>query len=513
MFKKINKMLFSRNFAMAMLVLFQMVLLVGVILRLTEYFVYLYAVFMIISLVMVIIIVNRTDNPAYKLTWIIFISIFPLVGGISYLLFGGKQVTTNFRKKVQTVMDQTLDLARQDQQILDELEAQDKSIYNQANYIYRHSLSPIYKNTETEFLPSGEIYFERLKEELRKAKHFIFMEYFIVDQGSMWDEIVEIMAEKAQAGLDVRMMYDDGGTILLLPFKYNEYLESFGIKTVIFNKMKPILSMRMNNRDHRKISVIDGYVGFTGGVNLADEYINKIERFGHWKDAGICLKGDAVWNLTMMFLQIWNFATNTYETDFDKYKPHTYYKEAFANDGYVQPYGDSPLDDEIVGENVYLNIINRAKDYVYISTPYLIIDNELVTALTLAAKSGVDIRIMTPHIEDKWYAHTLTRSHYGQLILAGVKIYEYTPGFVHSKTFVSDDEIGVVGTINMDYRSLYLHFECAVWLYKSKAVLQIKDDFLQSLEVCQEIYLEDTYNVKLATRIIRALLKILAPIM
>ncbi|MGV2643027.1 cardiolipin synthase, partial [Clostridium perfringens] len=251
---------------------------------------------------------------------------------------------------------------------------------------------------------------------------------------------------------------------------------------------------------------------FTGGINLADEYINEIVRFGHWKDASIMIKGDAVWNLTVMFLQIWNFYSEGKE-QYEKYYPYFHHEDEFESDGYVQPYGDSPLDDEIVGENVYLNIINKAKDYVYINTPYLIIDNELVTALTLAAKSGIDVRIVTPHIEDKWYAHIVTRAYYPQLIESGVKIYEYTPGFIHSKTFVSDDEIGIVGTINMDYRSLYLHFECGVWLYKTKSVGQIKDDFLKTLEKCQRITLEDCAKVKVPTRILRSIIRVFAPLM
>lgn len=268
----------------------------------------------------------------------------------------------------------------------------------------------------------------------------------------------------------------------------------------------------MNNRDHRKITVIDGHTGFTGGINLADEYINEIVRFGHWKDSAIMIKGDAVWNLTVMFLQIWNFYSEKKEK-YERYYPYFYHEDEFEGDGYVQPYGDSPLDEEIVGENVYLNIINKAKNYVYITTPYFIVDNELVTALTLAAKSGIDVRIITPHIEDKWYAHIVTRAYYTQLIESGVKVFEYTPGFIHSKTFVSDDEIGIVGTINMDYRSLYLHFECGVWLYKTKSVDQIKEDFLNTLEKCQRITLKDCEKVKIPTRILRAIIRVFAPLM
>ena len=338
------------------------------------------------------------------------------------------------------------------------------------------------------------------------------MEYFIIDEGVMWNSILEILEEKAKEGVDVRVIYDDMGCIRTLPKKYYKILESKGIKAIAFNKFVPLLSVVMNNRDHRKITVIDGEVGFIGGINLADEYINEKVRFGHWKDASMVMEGQAVWNLTVMFLQLWNFNKEKAE-DYEKFRAIKSYETNIESDGYVQPYGDSPLDGETVGEYVYLNIINKARDYVYINTPYLIIDNELVTALTLAAKSGVDVRIVTPHIEDKWYVHMVTRAYYTQLIECGVKIYEYVPGFIHSKTFVCDDEIGVVGTINMDYRSLYLHFECGVWLYKTKSVFEIKEDFLKTLEVCENITLDQCKNIKWSNRVLRAILRVFAPLM
>ncbi|HAX72148.1 MAG TPA: cardiolipin synthase, partial [Firmicutes bacterium] len=371
---------------------------------------------------------------------------------------------------------------------------------------------PLQTNTITEYVTPGEIKFQRLKEELLKAKHFIFMEYFIIEEGSMWDPILEILAQKAKEGVDVRLMYDDVGCLSKIPYKYDEKIRKLGIKCAVFNPIGTFFNIRYNNRDHRKITIIDGHTAFTGGINLADEYINVNQHLGHWKDAALYLKGEGVWNLTLMFLQNWNYTTNTTD-DYDLFKPKVHHLEPFESDGYVLPYGDSPLDDEIVGELAYLNMINRAKDYIYINTPYLIVDNELVTALCLAAKSGVDVKIVTPHIPDKWYVHIVTRGYYKELIKAGVKIYEYTPGFMHSKTFVSDDELGIVGTINLDYRSLYLHFECAVWLYKTKSVSQIKEDFVKTLKVCQEITLEECDNVTVYAKVIRAILMIFAPIM
>lgn len=510
--RKILKLLFSRMIIVGLLILLQLGIIAFAIWKLSESFIYLYVLFIILSIVVVIYIVSRKDNPSYKLAWTIPVLLFPVFGGLFYLIFGGNKTSKDFKDKMQDVYNKTANFLQQDEEILKEIEEENKLIANQVRYINDYSMYPIYKNTTTEYLSPGEVFFEKLKEELKNAKHYIFMEYFIIQEGLMWDSILEILAQKAKEGIDVRVIYDDMGCLQTLPYKYNETLEKMGIKCFVFNPFVPFVSLIMNNRDHRKITVIDGHTAFTGGINLADEYINEIVRFGHWKDASIMIKGDAVWNLTMMFLQVWDFNNNIQE-DYEDFKPYGHFNGAFESDGYVQPYGDSPLDYETVGENVYLNIINKAKDYVYINTPYLIVDNELVTALTLAAKGGIDVRIVTPHKEDKWYAHIVTRAYYAQLIEAGVKIYEYTPGFIHSKTFVSDDEIGVIGTINMDYRSLYLHFECGVWLYKTKSVLQIKEDFLKTLESCQIITLKDCSKVKWANRFIRSILRVFAPLM
>ncbi|MBY0757259.1 cardiolipin synthase [Clostridium sardiniense] len=510
--RKIFDFLFSRLAIVGFLIFFQLVVLLFGIWKLTESFVYLYVFFFIISVLVVIYIVSRTDNPSYKLAWTIPVLLFPIFGGLFYLIFGGKKMNNKFKRKVEKVYNESKDALIQDEGIINELENIDKSVANQAKYTSKYAMSPVYKNTTTEYLSPGEEFFDCLIKELKKAKRYIFMEYFIVHEGKMWDTILDILEEKAKAGVDVRMIYDDMGCLTTLPYKYNEQIEKRGIKCQVFNPFVPFLSIILNNRDHRKITVIDGHTGFTGGTNLADEYINEIVRFGHWKDASIMIKGEAVWNLTVMFLQVWSFNSGE-KINYDEFRVLDDHKLDIKSDGYVQPYADSPLDDEIVGENVYLNIINKAKDYVYISTPYLIIDNELVTALTLAAKSGVDVRIITPHIEDKWYAHIVTRAYYPQLIKAGVKIYEYTPGFIHSKTVVSDDIVGTVGTINFDYRSLYLHFECGVWLYKTKSVMQIKDDYIKMIDICTRITLEDCRHIKLYDRILTAILRVFAPLM
>ena len=328
----------------------------------------------------------------------------------------------------------------------------------------------------------------------------------------MWDTILEIMERKAKEGVDVRLIYDDFGCSMWIPFRFIKDMREKGIKVAAFNPIGSFFNLRQNNRDHRKITVIDGYVGFTGGINLADEYINKKSRFGHWKDTGIMLKGEAVWNLTLMFLQTWLMLTGE-KDDYSSYSPEKHQEIAFFSDGYIQPYGDTPVDNEIVGENIYLNMINKAKHYVYITTPYLIIDNEMVTALTLAAKSGIDVRIITPGIPDKKLVYLVTQSYYYQLIEAGVKIYQYTPGFIHAKTVVVDDKVATVGTINFDYRSLYLHFECGVWMFNSSVIYEIKEDYMLTLAKCDEVTLEEIRKTSKTKMFGQSLLRLVAPLM
>lgn len=268
----------------------------------------------------------------------------------------------------------------------------------------------------------------------------------------------------------------------------------------------------MNNRDHRKIFVVDGAVGFTGGINLADEYINEVKRFGYWKDTGVRIEGEAVWSLTSMFLSMWNYIVHSTE-DYSRFMPAQHQKAPFENDGFVQPYGDSPLDHENVGENIYLNIINRAKNYVYIFTPYLIIDHEMLTALCNAAKDGVDVRIVTPGIPDKKMIFLLTQSYYAPLIQSGVKIYQYTPGFIHAKCFVCDDEIATVGSVNLDFRSLYLHFECGVFFYRSAVVAQVKEDCLNTFVCSEQMTAEFCRNRPVPVRLLQSVLRLLAPLL
>ena len=508
--KKILRFITQRVVITALLIVLQALLLFGFIWKLDNYFVYFYAGSVLLSLLITLGIINSKSNPAYKIAWLIPILLFPVFGGLVYLLFGSDRAGRYLRKKLQgigTEMDNVIGEAYR----RSGAEQLPPDAANQSRYISHCAYCPPYQNTTTEYLPLGEVKFERMVEELKKAKHYIFLEYFIIQEGKMWNTILDILRQKAAEGVDVRVIYDDMGCIMILPTGYDKTLEQMGIKCRIFNPFVPILSSRFNTRDHRKICVIDGNVGFTGGINLADEYINAYEKHGHWKDTSILLKGEAVFNLTVMFLSMWDYLDGTTgKTDYSRYYPTVWDENA---KGYVQPFADNPLDDEAVGETVYLNLINKAKRYVYITTPYLILSSEMLTALTSAAKCGVDVRIITPHIPDKWYVHAVSRSHYQPLIEAGVKIYEYTPGFIHAKTFVVDDNYAVVGTINLDYRSLYLHFECAVWMYQTPSVAQVRDDFFKTQRISQEITLEECRSLSFPRRLGRSVLRVFAPLM
>jgi cardiolipin synthase len=508
MFRKVLRFLTQRVVITALFIVIQAVLLIDIIWKLNNYFVYFYAASVLLSLLMLLAIINGKSNPAYKIAWLIPILLMPVFGGLFYIVFGSNHTGRYIREKMRQIGDEMTEPLKQ-ANMESGIEKMPLDVVNQSRYISQWAYSPPYRNTTTEYLPMGEIKFERMVEELKKAKQYIFLEYFIIQEGKMWNTILDILKEKVKEGVDVRLIYDDMGCIMTLPTGYDKKLREMGIKCSIFNPFVPILSSKFNTRDHRKICVIDGNVGFTGGINLADEYINEYEKHGHWKDTAIMLKGEAVFSLTAMFLSMWDYL-NEVEDDYSKYYPTEWDTNA---QGFVQPFTDNPLDDEAVGETVYLNLINKAKKYVYITTPYLILDSEMTTALSAAAKSGVDVRIITPHVPDKWYVHAVSRAYYEMLVEAGVKIYEYTPGFVHAKTFVVDDEYAVVGTINLDYRSLYLHFECAVWMYQTTSVAEVRDDFFKTQNMSQEITLEQCRNVSFLRRLGRSLLRVFAPLM
>lgn len=514
--KDINykKMITNRIIVTVIMILLEFSLLIGLFLRAIQVSGVVLVGFYLLGFLYVIYLVCKDENASYRIGWILVIFTLPPFGTFLYMLWGDKKPSRKLRIRLTKTYKAFDKYLTGSEEAYRELEKENPRAAATARYIKKTSRYPLHRNTHVTYYPAGEEMFEAMLAEMKKAEHFIFLEFFIVEEGEMWGRMLEVLLEKARQGVEICMLYDDMGSVTLLPFGYYRKLEEMDphIKCIPFNPVVPFLAMVMNNRDHRKILVVDGHTGFTGGVNLADEYINVKERFGHWKDTGVKLVGDGVWNLTVMFMEMWNACSKTKlsakQHAVDRY-PH---QEPEAKEGFVLPYGDDPLDDESVGEDAYMEILNQARDYVYIITPYLILDDELKRALIMAAKRGVDIRIVTPGIPDKKIVFRLTRANYLPLLKAGIKIYEYTPGFIHAKSFISDDNVGVVGTINLDYRSLYLHFECAVWMYQVPALADLKRDTLETIEKSHRVYEEDVH-AKGFGRLFDGLLRVMAPLL
>lgn len=512
--RKLLRIIFGRTAFVVMSLLLQISILLAGFRFLSHYMVYIYGGFTLLSAFVILYVVNKDENPSFKLAWIIPITVIPVFGTLLYLFLELQWEGKIINRKLRENISDTQPYLKQNPRYMEQLAKISRSNANLAAYIENSGSYPVYGNTNVKYYPVGEEMFEDMKKELEKAKRFIFMEYFIVERGEMWDSILEILERKVQEGVEVRFMYDGMCCLVLLPYSYPRELRAKGLKAKMFAPIRPALSTYQNNRDHRKILVIDGHTAFTGGINLADEYINRKVRFGHWKDTGIMVKGDAVTSFTMMFLQMWNITEKEPE-DYGRYlrDPEFFYPPELSMEGFVIPYGDSPLDQETVGELVYLDIINTARNYVHIMTPYLILNYELVQALQFAAKRGVETIIIMPHIPDKEYAFLLAKAHYEELIRAGVQIYEYTPGFVHAKVFTSDDEKAVVGTINMDYRSLYLHFECAAYIYRNEVIKDVERDFKETLAKSQVITLEECRHYPWYKKFAGRVLRLFAPLM
>lgn len=453
--------------------------------KLNEYSAVISIITKIITAAVVMYIYIREDCSDIKLTWIMVILVFPVMGLCLFTMYGSSGATKKKLvrlKKIDEEMGQHVlemfarenDGRNQTEQLIATLEETDYAIANQARYISKYGKSLLYQNTDLEFYKEADEGFEAQLRDLENAKEFIFMEYHAIEDAQSFGRLKEVLARKAAEGVEVRIFYDDVGSIGFINPEFIKEMREQGIQCRIFNRIIPVLQIFMNNRDHRKITVIDNKVGFTGGYNLADEYFNIVQPFGYWKDTGVRLEGDGVTTLTIAFLELWNFIDKT-DTSYEKYLKK--YEYTAKETGYVQPYADSPLDSESVGENVYMNMIKNAKRYIYFMTPYLVLSNEMIRELTLAAKRGVDVRIITPGIPDKKPVFRVTRSYYSVLMTHGVQIYEFTPGFLHAKQCICDDELAVIGTINLDYRSMYHHFENAVWMYKVSILPQIKEDF------------------------------------
>lgn len=545
----------GRAVFVALSILFQLSWIIFRILEINKNHPWAVIVLDIVALILVLFIYIKQINSTIKMLWIMLILVSPILGVCLYLLFGRSDVTKGMRKRFERIDTELRGKFQQKSKVLEELEKQDLGVANQSRYILNYGKYPVYENTDVEYYPDALLALEAQKEAMTKAKKYIFMEYFAIEDSQAFAGIYEILKKKVKEGVEVRILYDDVGSLGYINHDFARKLEKDGIYCRIFNPVIPFLNIFMNNRDHRKLTVIDGTVAFTGGYNLADEYFNFTHPYGQWKDTGIKMQGDAVTSMAAIFLQMWNSVKKT-DTDYDRFivcngslkseiiKENEVSKISMENvvsgineeneicqtlledgvvdeskhcersdKGFVQPYADSPLDSELTGESVYLNIIKNAKRYVYFMTPYLIISDEMARELTLAAKRGVDVRIITPGIPDKKMVYRVTRSYYNALARHEVKIYEYTPGFCHGKMCLCDDQIATIGTINMDYRSLYLHFENGVFLYACEAIKDIKADFDATMKISENVTEKYKYPGSVFVRIFKSILRLVAPLL
>ena len=472
----------------------QLVFLVWALYKMNAFVLTSYILCQLVGAVAVVGIVLNRKNPSYKIAWIAVILLVPVLGLVFYAMWGRGSYPNKIKKVLPEIAQMTVPLYRHSR----ETEKQLERLYpNQERIMrYLHNAGfPVYKETAVTYFELGDTFFPALIEDMKKAKKFIFLEFYILSEGDLWQEIYGVLKQKVAEGVEIRILYDDFGCITCLPKQFDKELNGIGIKTASFNRIKPVVNnFYMNYRNHQKICVIDGNIGYTGGANIADEYVNKVNAFGLWKDTGVRLAGRGVWSLTVNFLQMWKYSSYSKKVktkeEYTRFAPgETFCAKQADVRGFVQPFADGPLrtpgDNE--AEGLYIQMINSAKKYIYITTPYLVPDNEMLLALRMAAQSGVDVRLITPGIGDKGYVHLVTQSYYGFLMSAGVKIYEYIPGFIHAKSIVSDDETAVVGTVNMDFRSFYLHFENGVWMCGNKAVHDVKNDFRNTLEYCKKI--------------------------
>ena len=505
-------LIFSRVMLILLIVVFQIVVLFWLFGLMDVYAKWILYSFNILAAILVVAITNSDENPAFKLIWMLPLCLFPVLGATLYLFITSNPARIGIKKALYRRIEETSPYLTQNENVIYRMQDENIPITGLAHYIQNINGFPSYDNTTITYFAGGEEKLKDLLEELEKAEKFIFLEYFIINPGRVWDAVREVLEKKAAEGVEVRLMYDGFNSILKLPRRYPDTLKEKGITAKVFSPVIPFLSSHQNYRDHRKILVIDGKVAYNGGINLADEYMNYIERFGYWKDTAVKLRGDAVKSFTAMFLQMWNVSERG-EEDYAKYLEVEPFPIQPGQNGFVIPYNDDPCNGEDIAEGVYLDILNKAQDYVYIMTPYLIPENEIITGLKFAAQRGVDVRIIMPHIPDKQIAFDIAHTYYLQLLEAGVKIYEFTPGFVHAKMFLSDDIKAVVGTINLDFRSLYEHYECATFIYGNSVIRDIKEDFRKTLEQCERFMEEDYKKLPLVRRISGKIFRLVAPLM
>jgi len=487
-------------------IIFQLLLIILLVRILKTQAIYVYVLIEIVSVVDVIFLVSKNKSSSYTITWLLIIFILPVFGHILFLLWG-KSATHGWRtKRLKTSIKRGAGFLEKDPDVYAELGRIHPTRKRISGYLGRKNF-PLYENTGCTYFPLGEEQFEVMLADMENADKFIFLEYFILNNGQLWDRIEDVLIRKAGQGVDVRLMFDDLGSIVTAPDNLIKKLKKHNIQAMRFNPVHRYISrLYLNYRNHQKITVIDGNIGYTGGTNIADEYANIYPKHGHWKDTAIRLEGDAVWSLTVTFLQMWESESNTV-TDYEVYRPTI----SGEGQGFYQPFSDGPVNNpDNPAEVMYRTIINNAKDYVYITTPYLVIDNTMLEALCTAAQGGTDVRIITPKIWDHWYVHTVTRSNYGELLESGVRIYEYTPGYMHAKTIISDDDHAVMGSINMDYRSFHLHYENGVWICGTPVLQEIKKDICDTFEVCEEINLDEWLRRPWYVKFIQTILRVFA---
>lgn len=503
-------LLFGRSALILILLILQFLLIFSFFQWLEQYWGYYYLATTVLAILTGIHILNSPGDATGKMTWMVLVMAVPVFGALLYVWVQMDVGHRMLHKRLSAILERTRNMLNTDPDVAETLEREHGDLHELGVYLDRFGGFPVYEGCPVKYFSSGEEKFEDLIHELETAREFIFLEYFIIDEGHMWGRILDILRRKAEEGVEVRVLYDGTNAGYRLPYSYPAKLRLLGIKCKVFAVPRPVVSTHHNNRDHRKILVIDGRTAYTGGINLADEYINRRELYGHWKDVAVRVDGPAAKSFTLMFLQMWNM---------DEKMEH--YDEYLGADcqnlqrekGFVIPYGDSPLDHERVGEMIYMDVLNRAEKYVHIMTPYLILDTELLTALTFAAKRGVQVQIILPHIPDKEYAFALAKTYYRQLMDAGVEIYEYEPGFVHAKVFVSDDRKAVVGTVNLDYRSLYHHYECGLYMQENPEIEKIERDFEETRAKCIRMEKDFYRREPVIRRITGPVLKIIAPLM
>lgn len=494
-------------------VLLQVVWLLVLLMRFASWSPIVQACMTALAFVLVLYVLGREQNSAYKLLWTCVLLAVPVFGILMFALLHASPVNRRARAFFDRANQALEGMVTPSAGVLEGLAKESVALGNCARYLEREAQAPLWCAQDVMFFPeAAQAYVSQLRD-IAQAREFIFLEYHAIEDSASFAPLKRLLAEKAAAGVDVRVVYDDLGSFGFVNKRFAEAMEAIGVRCRAFNPVMPALNVVMNNRDHRKICVVDGRVGYTGGYNLADEYFNVTHPYGVWKDTGLRLTGPCVDALTKTFLEMWVATGDTDGGDFARFFPaRPTCQDEDATAGWVQPYADSPLDDAPVGENVYLNVISAATRRLWVTTPYLIIDDEMTRTLTLAARRGVDVRVVTPGIPDKKLVYKITRSYYAQLARYGVRVYEWTPGFLHAKQMLCDDEMACVGTINLDYRSLYLHFENGCALYRVPAIGDIEADFEGLFAQAEEVTARYANERVAPLRIGRRLLRLLSPL-